>query len=362
MVTGGVCSAYGLSTWGHLFTGRQITALQTFSNLVQELQKAAERDAEKAGFSKNHVSFDDGGNGARAYSEAISAYYAFLMGKLADYHSTLCSWHSSRETIGHTFTRQALPMCWDYCEANPFSQSSGCYDNMVSWITKCLVNFPSNAFGEAKQADAQSDCGLREIMVSTDPPYYDNISYADLSDYFYVWMRQTLKSIFPNVFCTMLAPKAEELVATAYRFDGNIHAAKAFFEDGMFQTFSLLNKYARDDIPVTVYYAYKQNDSDELKEGTASSGWESMLSAIIKAGFAITGTWPMRTEMANRQVATGANALASSIVLVCRKRPEIAPTTTRRALIAELKRELRPALQKLQNLDAVPLTVSCFVR
>lgn len=181
-------------------------------------------------------------------------------------------------------------------------------------------------------------------MVSSDPPYYDNIGYADLSDFFYVWMRQSLKDTYPKLFRTMLVPKAEELVATPYRFEGSTEKARDFFEDGMLHTCQQIYQYAREDIPVTIYYAYKQSDTDEDSK-TASTGWETMLSAIIRAGFAITGTWPMRTEMANRFIASGTNALASSIVLVCRKRPADAPQTTRRGFIAELKRELRPALQ-----------------
>ena len=194
-------------------------------------------------------------------------------------------------------------------------------------------------------------------MVSSDPPYYDNIGYADLSDFFYVWMRQSLKDTYPKLFRTMLVPKAEELVATPYRFEGSTEKARDFFEDGMLHTCQQIYQYAREDIPVTIYYAYKQSDTDEDSK-TASTGWETMLSAIIRAGFAITGTWPMRTEMANRSIASGTNALASSIVLVCRKRPAEAPQTTRRGFIAELKRELRPALQKLQHSNIAPVDLA----
>lgn len=194
-------------------------------------------------------------------------------------------------------------------------------------------------------------------MVSSDPPYYDNIGYADLSDFFYVWMRQSLKDTYPKLFRTMLVPKAEELVATPYRFEGSTEKARDFFEDGMLHTCQQIYQYAREDIPVTIYYAYKQSDTDEDSK-TASTGWETMLSAIIRAGFAITGTWPMRTEMANRSIASGTNALASSIVLVCRKRPADAPQTTRRGFIAELKRELRPALQKLQRSNIAPVDLA----
>lgn len=348
--------AFGMDHYDDLFTPRQLTALTTFSELVSEAQAKVEADAVAAGMKNDHLPLRNGGDGARAYGEAVGVYLAFVIDKLTDYHSTICSWHSSKELIRNTFGRQAIPMVWDYVEANPFSSSAGCFNNMLEWVTKCLVEFPSSYEAEASQADAQSDCGLRNIMVSTDPPYYDNIGYADLSDFFYVWMRQSLKDTYPELFSTMLVPKVEELIATPYRHDGNVEKAKSFFEDGMLSACKQMYQYAREDVPVTIYYAYKQSDSDD--HGTASSGWETMLGAIVNAGFAITGTWPMRTEMANRSIASGTNALASSIVLVCRKRPENAPQTTRRNLIATLRRELRPALKELQTSNIAPVDLA----
>ena len=195
-------------------------------------------------------------------------------------------------------------------------------------------------------------------MVSTDPPYYDNIGYADLSDFFYVWMRQNLKTHFPDLFKTMLVPKAEELIATPYRHEGSVKRAQEFFENGMLHTCKKIYKYANKDIPVTIYYAYKQSDTDSIKNQTSSTGWETMLNAIIMSGFSITGTWPLRTEQTYRAIGLGTNALASSIVLVCRKRPEDAPSTTRRNFINELKRELKPALQKLQSSNIAPVDLA----
>lgn len=358
--TGGSCVPYGLNEFHKLFTNRQLTALTTFSELVSEAQKQAEADAVTAGLPNDHIALSEGGTGARAYGEAVGVYLSFLINKMADRGSSICSWDSSREGLRNTFGRQAIPMVWDYAESNPFSNSSGCFNNMLEWVSKCIIEFPAATEGEVKQFDAQSDCGLRNIMVSTDPPYYDNIGYADLSDFFYVWMRQALKQTYPNLFRTMLVPKAEELVATPYRFDGSVEKARDFFEDGMLHTCQQIHQYAREDIPVTIYYAYKQSDTDtgENEAKTASTGWETMLSAVIQAGFAITGTWPMRTEMSNRSIASGTNALASSIVLVCRKRPEDAPMVTRRNFIAELKRELRPALQKLQRSNIAPVDLA----
>ena len=360
--TGGSCVPYGLNEFHKLFTNRQLTALTTFSELVSEAQKQAEADAVAAGLANDHIALSEGGTGARAYGEAVGVYLAFSINKLADRCSNICGWDNGikYETVRNVFSRQAIPMAWDYAESNPFSQSSGCFENGLNWVCLAVEQFPSGRISFAKQFDAQSDCGLRNIMVSTDPPYYDNIGYADLSDFFYVWMRQALKHTYPNLFRTMLVPKAEELVATPYRFDGSVEKARDFFEDGMLHTCQQIYQYAREDVPVTIYYAYKQSDTDnrENETKTASTGWETMLSAVIQAGFAITGTWPMRTEMSNRSIAFGTNALASSIVLVCRKRPEDAPMVTRRSFIAELKRELRPALQKLQRSNIAPVDLA----
>lgn len=347
---------YGMPTWGDAFTNRQLTALTTFSALVAEAQRKAEADAVAAGMADDHLPLRSGGQGARAYGEAVGVYLALILDRLADRSSSICSWDSGYVKIRNTFGRQAIPMTWDYAEGNPFSHSTGSFQSMIEWVAKCLLEFPAFPPAEVSQLDAQRDCGLRDIMVSTDPPYYDNIGYADLSDFFYVWLRQSLRDTYPELFSTMLVPKAEELIATPYRHDGSAEAAKDFFEDGMLSACRQIYLYAREDIPVTIYYAYKQSDSDD--DGTASSGWETMLSAVVNAGFAITGTWPMRTEMANRSIASGTNALASSIVLVCRKRPADAPQTTRRNLINLLRRELRPALKQLQDSNIAPVDLA----
>lgn len=246
-------------------------------------------------------------------------------------------------------------MVWDYAESNPFSNSTGCWSGAVNWVSKAIENLPAKSTGIAKQFDAQSDCGVRGIMVSTDPPYYDNIGYADLSDYFYVWMRRSIQHIYPNVFRTVLVPKEEELIVTPYRHEGRTEKAKTFFESGMLEACCQIYKYVKNDYPVTIYYAYKQSDDDG--SGTASSGWETMLTSIVKAGFVITGTWPMHTER-ETGLKAHVNALASSVILVCRKRPEDAPSITRRHLINILRRELRPALQKLQASNIAPVDLA----
>jgi len=335
--------------------------------LVVEAQQKAYADAVNAEMVDDGIGLDAGGSEAKAYGEAIGVYLAFLVDKLADRNSSVCSWDSTRDGIRNTFGRQAIPMVWDYAEANPFSNSSGCLSNTLTWVTKCILEFPRSAIqGHAQQYDATQDNGLRSIMVSTDPPYYDNIGYADLSDYFYIWMRKSLKNTYPGLFSTMLVPKAEELVATPYRFDGSKDRARDFFEDGMLRTFRQVHEYTREDIPVTIYYAFKQSetgtededDPNDITAVTASTGWETMLSAVVNAGFCITGTWPIRTEMQNRAVGMNANALASSIVLVCRKRHPSASFVTRKDFLATLRRELKPALVQLQHANIAPVDLA----
>lgn len=348
---------YGLSDFSDLFTNRQLTALTTFSELVSEAQAKAEADAVAAGMKNDHLPLRNGGDGAKAYGEAVGVYLAFAVDRETDFCNSVCRWSVSNEKPMNLFARQAIPMVWDYPEVNVFSNAAGSFATIKDYISKCIGTLPAeNYVAEGIQADAQTDCGLRNIMISTDPPYYDNIGYADLADFFYVWMRQSLKDTYPELFSTMLVPKAEELIATPYRHDGSVEKAKHFFEDGMLSACKQMYQYAREDVPVTIYYAYKQSDTDD--RGTASSGWETMLGAIVNAGFAITGTWPMRTEQTYRSIGMGTNALASSIVLVCRKRPEDAPQTTRRNLIAALRRELRPALQKLQSSNIAPVDLA----
>ena len=347
---------YGMTHFSDLFTPRQLTALTTFSTLVAEAQQKAEADAIAAGMANDHLPLRSDGQGARAYGEAVGVYLAFAIDKGANLWSSVCGWMNDRGAFRETFARQAIPMVWDYAEANPFSNSGGNFSMFIERCADTISFLPGVYSGEVKQHDAQRDSGLRNIMVSTDPPYYDNIGYADLSDFFYVWLRQSLRDTYPDVFSTMLVPKAEELIVTPYRHDGSVEKAKGFFEEGMLSACKQMNLYAREDIPVTIYYAYKQSDADS--DGAASSGWETMLSAVVNAGFTITGTWPVRTESPGRSIAQGTNALASSIVLVCRKRPEDAPQTTRRNLINILRRELRPALKKLQDSNIAPVDLA----
>lgn len=353
---------YGMDYFSDLFTNRQLTALTTFSALVGEAQKKAESDAIAAGLSDDGVGLADGGAGARAYGEAVGVYLAFVIDQLTNQCSSICGWNAPNTQMRTVFARQAIPMTWDYAESNPFSNSSGCFDNVFNLELQAFEGLAGGHAipGIARQQDAQSDNGMRGIVVSTDPPYYDNIGYADLSDYFYVWLRRSLRNTYPQLFSTMLVPKHEELVATPYRENRGKEGARTFFEEGMFHTFKQVYEYAREDVPVTIYYAFKQSETESKNdiESTASTGWETMLSAIIKAGFSITGTWPMKTEKPGRTIGNGANALASSIVLVCRKRPEGAPMGTRRDFVMALKRELHAALDELRSSNIAPVDLA----
>ncbi len=270
----------------------------------------------------------------------MAVYLAFAVDKGADAWSTIASWTPQRDTLRNTFARQAIPMIWDFAEGNPFSSSTGNMISCITWVKKTIEKLPAVCAGFSEQANAASQNLSLAKIISTDPPYYDNIGYADLSDFFYVWLRRTLKPIFPNIFATMTVPKSEELVATPYRH-GNKKKAEAFFMDGMTMAIHELAEKAHQAFPVTIYYAFKQDAN------TASTGWETFLAAIITAGFTITGTWPMRTERIGRTISVGTNALASSIVLVCRKRAKDASTVSRREFQRELKTMLPEALEAM---------------
>lgn len=335
-------SNYGLDVYGDLFTRRQLVALTTFSDLVGEAIAKVKADALAAGLPDDGHGLDAGGTSATAYAQAVGVYLAFTADKASDYWSTICTWHSSKELIRNTFGRQAIPMTWDYAETNPFSESAGNISSGADWAKKALDIFPANIRGFGTQTDAQKQNISQGKLVSTDPPYYDNIGYADLSDFFYVWLRRSLKPIYPGLFATVAVPKAEELVATPYRHGGKEQAEK-FFLDGMTDALHNLAQQAHAAFPVTIYYAFKQAET-KGDAGTSSTGWETFLEAVLKAGFALTGTWPMRTELGNRMIGSGTNALASSIVLVCRPRAVEATTISRREFIRELNAALPEAL------------------
>ena len=335
---------YGLEKHGDLFTNRQLTALTTFSDLVHEARNKAIEDAKAAGLQDDGVGIDAGGTGATAYGDALAVYLGFVSDKVSDYWSSICSWHSSGEKMRNTFGRQAIPMVWDYAEANPFCSSSGNWIAMVDWTWKALAHTPGSVNGSAEQRDAATQEISLDKVISSDPPYYDNIGYADLSDFFYIWMRRSLRKIYPSLFSTMAVPKAEELVATPYRHGGK-EAAETFFLGGMTQAIHNMAEKSHAAFPVSIYYAFKQSETKD--SGTTSTGWETFLEAVIRAGFSIVGTWPMRTELANRMISSGTNALASSVVLVCQKRETTADTISRRQFQRQLREEMPEALEAM---------------
>ena len=364
---------YGLKEYGDLFTHRQLVALTTFSDLVREARGRVRDDAMAAGFPGDNESLRNGGVGASAYSEAVAVYLGFLVSRLADKGSTICTWNagpaSSKTASGRsaavatvraTFGRQALQMSWDFAEVNFFSDSTGSVDTVLRTLTAPLDYLSPVAWpGFSEQADAAAGGGAAAgSIVSTDPPYYDNIGYADLSDFFYVWLRRSLRSIYPELFSTVAVPKAEELVATPYRHASK-EAAEAFFLDGMSRAMRRLAELAHPSFPTTIYYAFKQSETDDDEsDGVVSTGWDTFLEAVIRAGFAITGTWPIRTERGVRSVGIGANALASSIVLVCRPRESDLPRSTRREFVSVLKAELPAALAHLQRGNIAPVDLA----
>lgn len=344
-MTGGNCTPYGLTSWGDLFTPRQLVALTTFSDLVTEARDKVIQDAKAAGIADDGLGLDAGGTGATSYGDAVAVYLGFAVDKMADYNSTLVAWSPTRDQAKTTFGRQALPMIWDYTEVNAFAGFAGDFAVSIEGIAKTPASLGGNVLaGRALNADAQSQTISSDKVISTDPPYYDNIGYADLSDFFYVWMRRTLRAFYPRLFSTLAVPKAEELVATPYRHGGP-DAAEAFFLSGMTAAIHSLAEQAHAAFPTSIYYAFKQ--SETLEAGTANTGWETFLEAVIAAGFGISGTWPMRTERAVRSIGIGTNALASSIVLICRKRDVGAETISRRDFQRQLREQMPESLETM---------------
>lgn len=355
---------YGMTKHADLFTNRQLTALTTFSDMISEVKLKVYKDAISAGLPDDQLGINDGGRGAKAYYEAIATYLAFLIDQLANHQSTINSWNSTNSQMRSVFARQAIPMVWDFAESNPFCNSSGSYNNLFERMIKGFSAIPANKEGNALQVDAAifSFQDKDKFLISTDPPYYDNIGYADLSDYFYIWLRRSLGNIYPDVLSTVLVPKAQELVATPYRFEGDREKAKEFFERGLYKAFNNIKEIANKELPVTIYYAFKQSEIESNDEdddiNVSSTGWETMLEGLIKSGFEIVGTWPIRTEKIGRSVEIGTNALASSIVIVCRVKKDSLNMITRREYLNILRKELPSALKKLQQGNIAPVDLA----
>jgi putative DNA methylase len=341
-----------------LFTRRQLVALTTFSDLLGKALERIQHDGVGADLPNNAEGIHEGGNGATAYAQAVTTYLALAIDKAADYWSTICFWHNAANQlkIVNTFGRQAIPMSWDHAEGNPFSSSSGHFLRFISLIGEVL-NFavPASPGGCASQQNAARPAVNVIPVISTDPPYFDNIGYADLSDFFYVWLRRSMRQVFPGLFDTLAVPKAEELVATPFRH-GSKQKAESFFLAGMTQAMQSLADCAHPAFPLTIYYAFKQSERDS-GSGVVSTGWEAFLDAVIRAGLAITGTWPVRTEYTGN-LKKNVSALASSIILVCRPHDADASTATRREFVTALKAELPVALAHLQRGNIAPVDLA----
>jgi putative DNA methylase len=340
---------YGMKTFGDMYSDRQIVALKAFCDLVADARRQVAED-----YKLRLTSSENEANQlATNYANAVSVYLAFVISRFSDLQNNLCQWRSdaAKQHVGHLFSRQAIPMTWDYAEANPFCGSAGSWDKCVLFVPKVLDLLRSAPQGFVKQNDAQSVEYPAGVVISTDPPYYDNIGYADLSDFFFVWLREALRPVDKELFGTLATPKSEELVATPVRHGGK-DAAEAFFLAGMERALRRMAESSSEQFPCSIYYAFKQSEIEA--EGISSTGWATFLSAVISAGYQVVGTWPMRTELANRIRGIGSNALASSVVLVCRKKESTAETITRAEFTRALKRELPPAIAELQAANIAP--------
>lgn len=334
---------YGMHRHRDLYTPRQLEMLGVLSDLVAEGAAKAEADS-----------------GDADYGRAVGTYLAFIVDKVAQFNSRLVPWYSKENRQTQTFGRQTLSMTWDYAEGNPFAGIGGGIDVAIRTVADALEGVaPGGGPAHVQNRDAvHIDASTASpLVVSTDPPYYDNVPYADLSDYFYVWLRRSVGGMHPDFFSTLLVPKRQELIAEPARFNGDRRQARAFFEDGMRSVFSRLRDVASDQYPLTVYYAFKQTESGG-NGSSVSTGWETMLTGLIESGFSITGTWPTRTERGGRLRDTGSNALASSIILVCRPRAVDAPLATRKEFASALRRELPDALHALQQGNIAPVDLA----
>jgi len=346
---------YGLTRHRDLFTDRQLLAMTTFADAIREVRGRVEVDALSMGMSVDATSLEFGGAGTGAYATAVATYLALALDRLADYCSNLCIWNVPREQIGHVFGRQTLSMTWDFAEVNPFSDSSGNFGGALAWVKKCIAAANPGAPATVRVADAAASPTVSAKVIATDPPYYDNVPYADLSDFFYVWLRSAVGDAYPETMATLLVPKREELVADPARFGNSPARARDFFEQGLRRAFVSIREQLAPGIPATIFYAFKQterdndDDLDNNRAGRASVGWETMLAAVIDAGMSITGTWPLTSERPSRLRSIDSNALASSIVLVCRPRASGAPICGRADFLHEIRSALPLAVQHLRD-------------
>ena len=343
---------YGMTKWADLFSSRQLTALSVLSDLVSEARELALGHARSNGMATGFP-LQEGGAGAVAYADAIATYLAFGVSRQTNRCSNLSFWDNTSEKVQQVFGRQAIPMVWDFAEANIFSTSSGNFLDQVEFPSKSVAAwYGTTAAGTIRNLNAiDLDTVEGSTVFSTDPPYYDNIPYSELSDFFYVWLRKAIRPIWPDLFRRLLTPKLEELVASPYRH-GSKAAAERHFINGMRSVLAKIQSSSRNAEPVTIYYAFKQVETGE--EGVTSAGWSSFLQAVVDFGFIVDGTWPIRTELTGN-LKGKMSVLASSVVLVCRKRTKDADIVTRADLVRSLKRELPSAIEAIRKAGVGPV-------
>jgi putative DNA methylase len=343
---------YNFNTYSDYFTSRQLLLLTTFSDLVAEAREMVLADAHVAGFIQDSASLQAGGAGAPSYADAIATYLALNASKMSMFHCTQSRWRAGESKTAPGFGRQAIVMSWDYAETNPFAGAGGDWLEVIQGGARAIEEHCAHSnIGRIASGDAKL-MKERDVVISTDPPYYDNMVYADLSDFFYVWLRRSIATVWPDLFRRLLTPKDEELIATTHRH-GTEENAAAFFMRGMGEALSTMNRLSIKGAPLAIYYAFKQSEVET--SGITSAGWASFLQATVDAGLSIDGTWPIRTEMQTRMVGAGANALASSIVLVCLKRNAAAPFVTRAEFVRALRREMPEAIDKIRRAGVGPV-------
>lgn len=347
---------FGLTDWSQLFTERQLLALSTYIDLLAEVRTTIEGDAAKSGLSSDGARLRDGGSGAVAYGDAVITYLALGISRLTDMCNALCRWETTRTQVRNLFGRQAIPMVWEFAENNVFNDAGGDFRTSLRSVVRALERLPTGHSAVVAQRDARTRISeVGKSVISTDPPYYDNVPYSDISDFFFVWLRRTLGDVWPDEFATMLTPKADELIADPARA-GSKRAAQSHFENGMRDVFAVAAQHADASYPATIFYAFKATETTDA--GTTSTGWETFLGGLLEAGYTITATWPMRTELSNRMRAQGSNALASSIVLACRPRTVSAPMATRGEFIGSLRSEMEAAVRLLQLENVAPVDLA----
>lgn len=334
---------FGLKNYTDLYTSRQLVLMISLCDLVSEVKERVYIDAVRAGFPDDGLSLTNGGSGALAYSEAIGLYLSLVVGKISNFQSEICTWDNRRGNIRAAFTRQAIPMTWVFAEGNPFSSATGNYETMLQDVVRSVRRLPYKSAVKVIQGDGTRFEFPKNSVLFTELPYYDNVGYADLSDYFYVWMRRCLKDVYPALFEKVVTSK-EELTSIPEHFGGDSKAAKKAYEEGIRRLCNNFAKGSSEEYPSLIFFEFGKADeialSTDYAEEQGLSAWENLLDALIQAGFQVTAVFPVRTEKPNEHYET------VRVCIAFRKRKEEAPQTTRRGFVNELKRALPGLLEE----------------